>query len=528
MKKIILVILLFSVGKSYALNEKSITQSDITDVKVFLSGAQVSRTFKATVQEGITRLAIENLSSQIDRNSITVSASGDAMILSTSYSLDYLKEKRITPELKKLRDSLEILTGDMNELNMYESVYNDEVGLLNANKSVGGSNVGLSAENLQKVINFFRQRMTELKGKIMDIDKKQLKLNEKIKRINEQIEVENGKMNQPSGTIFVNLSSKQTANVNFELSYYAQGASWRPTYDLRAKDVKSQVNLLYKANVTQNTGENWNNVHVSLSTGNPTLGGNKPQLQPWYLRFYTPVYRMEGAAMERSPKTMSMDAVQAPSVPSLSQEVQVEENQIVTEFDIKIPYTVLSDGKEVMMDIQSYSLPATFSYYSSPKLDKDAFLAASITGWEKLNLLPGNSNVYLENSYVGESFINPSAATDTLQLSFGRDKRILISREKVKDMNTVKFIGGNVEKEFLFETTVRNSKKDNVSITIDDQVPLSTDASIKISTGELSNGNYNIETGLISWKIELKPGESKKIRLGYKVKYPKDKVIGGL
>ena len=113
-------------------------------------------------------------------------------------------------------------------------------------------------------------------------------------------------------------------------------------------------------------------------------------------------------------------------------------------------------------------------------------------------------------------------------LSFGRDKRILVKREKVKDMNTTKFIGGNVEKEFLFETTIRNTKKDDINITLDDQVPLSTDESIKISTGELSKGNYNVETGLINWKLDLKPGETKKIRFGYKVKYPKDKVIQGL
>jgi uncharacterized protein (TIGR02231 family) len=208
--------------------------------------------------------------------------------------------------------------------------------------------------------------------------------------------------------------------------------------------------------------------------------------------------------------------------------VQVTEAQLVTEFDIQLPYSVLSDGKEVMMDIQSYSLPATYAYYSAPKLDKDAFLMANITGWEKLNLLPGNSNVYLENSYVGESFINPAITTDTLQLSFGRDKRINIKRDKVKDMNTVKFIGGNVEKEFLFEISVRNTKRESITITIEDQIPLSTDQSIRISNGELSNGNYNSETGMISWKLDIKPGETKKIRLGYKVKYPKDRHIPGI
>ncbi len=531
MKTKIFITLLLISTQTFSQVEKSIVKSDIKNVKVYLSGAQIERTFKTTIDPGLTRLAVENLSSQIDASSITVSVNGEAMILSSSYSLDYLKEKKVSPELKKLKDSLEVLTNDMSELNMLKSVYTEETGMLNSNKAIGGSNVGVNADNLQKAIDFYRQRMIELKTKTLDIEKKQVKLSEKIKRINEQIEVENGKMNQPFGTIFVNISAKQRVTVDIELSYYALGASWYPTYDIRAKDVNSAVTLMYKANVTQNTGENWEDVHIALSTGNPSLSGNKPQLNPWYLRYYTPpVYMKEGiapAAGVSRAKNLEMQDM-AVSKAELPDAVTVEENQLVTEFEIQIPYSVLSNGKEVTMDIQSHNLPANFSYYSTPKHDKDAVLMAGITGWEKLNLLPGNSNVYLENSYVGESFINPLAATDTLNLSFSRDKRIAIKREKVKDMNTTKFIGGNVEKEFLFEITIKNTKKDNVTVTIDDQVPLTTDETIKVSTGELSNGNYDSKTGMINWKIELKPAEIKKILFGYKVKYPKDKVINGL
>lgn len=516
---------------AFADTEKSIPKSDIKTVKVYLSGAQIERSFSTTVEPGLTTLAVENLSSQIDRSSITATINGNAMVLSTSYELDYLKEKRMTPQLKKLKDTLEILTGNLNELNLYESVYNEEVAMLNANKNTSGSNVGVNAENLKKVIEFYRVRMIELKTKILDIDKKQIKINEKIKNLNEQIEEENGRINRPYGTILVNISSQQMENIKVELSYYAQGASWNPTYDIRAKDVKSEVNLMYKAMVSQNTGEDWDKVNVTLSTGNPTLGGNKPQLQSWFLRYYYPVYPQSAPAMESRGKAegMMMDAMAVqPKQKTMVEMVEMEENQLVTEFEIKMPYTILTDGKTVVMDIQAYNLPASFAYYAAPKLDKDAFLAASITGWEKLNLLPGSTKIYLENSYVGESYINPASAADTLLLSFGRDKRISIKRDKVKDMNTVKFIGGNVEKEFMYETTIRNTKKDNITITIEDHLPLSTDESMKITNGELTNGNLNSQTGLINWKLEIKPGESKKIRMGYKVKYPKDKIIQGL
>jgi uncharacterized protein (TIGR02231 family) len=532
MKKSLLAYLLFAGFCAFAQSEKSIVNSEIKDVKVFVSGAQISRFLKTNIEAGVTRLAIENLSSQIDQGSITATINGEAMVLSTSFEMDYLKEKRMSPELKKLKDSLEILTSDMNELYMLKSVYTEETAMLNANKSIGGSNVGINADNLKKAIDFYRSRMIEVKSKVMDIEKKQVKLNDKITRINEQIEQENGKINKPYGTILVDISAKQKANIEIELSYYCQGASWKPSYDIRAKNTKSEVSLMYKANVNQNTGENWDKVNVTLSTGNPTLGGNKPQLQPWFLRYYVPVqYRQDGMRQMSAPASIESQLLSVKKeeiVKAMPDMIRMEENQLVTEFEIQMPYTILSNSKDVLMDIQSFNLPADFAYYGTPKIDKDAFLAAKITGWEKLNLLPGSSKIYLENSYVGESYINPASALDTLLLSFGRDKRIVIKRDKVKDMNTTKFIGGNVEKEFLFETTIRNTKKDDVTITLDDQVPLSTDESIKISTGELSKGNYNSETGMINWKIDLKPGETKKIRFGYKVKYPKDKVIQGL
>ena len=532
MKNVILILIMLCCMNAFSQTEKSIVKSEVKEVRIFLTGAQVTRVFKTSVEAGITQLVVEKLSPKINQNSITATINGDAMILSTGYSLDYLKEDKMTPQLKKLKDSLEVLNDELAGMNMVESVYNEEIAMLNSNKAVGGNNVGVNAENLQKVIDFYRKRMIELKSKILELDKQEVKLNEKIKKINEQIVEENGRMNQPYGTILMNISARQRTAIEIEFSYYANGANWRPSYDLRAKDVNSQVSLNYKASVMQFTGEDWENVSVTLSTGNPSLGGNKPDLIPWYLRFMQMGYRNQAAPVSQDKEKFKLRGAGADSIVNFaddnSSSVTMVESQIVTEFEIKIPYTIRSDGKEVMMDIQSFSLPATFSYFTTPKLDKDAFLMASITGWEKLNLLPGNSNVYLENSYVGQSYINPQETKDTLKLSFGRDKRIVIRREKVKDLNTTKFIGGNVEKEFLFETTIRNTKKDAITITVEDQVPLTTDADIKISNGELSGGQLNSETGMVTWKMDILPGETKKIRLGFRVKYPKDKSIPGL
>jgi uncharacterized protein (TIGR02231 family) len=285
MKKLIFSLLFLSNLIAQADNQRINLSSDVNGVKVFLSGAQVIRTAKGTVDAGTTEIAIEGLSSQVNPSSIIVSGTGDAMIMGVSYTLDYLRDKKKTPELIRLGDSLETLKAILVRHNMNESVYNDEMALLNANKNTSGSNVGVNAENLKKVADFYRARSIELKSKLIDIAELKVKVNEKIAKISAQINEMNGKLDQPSGTILVSIEAKQRTNVSLNVSYYVPAASWEPLYELHGKDVKSPVDLIYKATVRQTSGENWSKVPFTLSTGNPQLNNTKPNLVPWFVDF---------------------------------------------------------------------------------------------------------------------------------------------------------------------------------------------------------------------------------------------------
>jgi uncharacterized protein (TIGR02231 family) len=531
MKKALIAMFLMVTTLGFSQDTRNVATSEVKSVKIFLAGAQVERLVKATVNSGTSQIAIEGLSSQVDQNSIYVTGTGEATILNVGYTLDYLKESKNPPELQKLRDSLDVLKELLEKETMMESVFNEEVNFMNSNKNTGGANTGVNADNLHKVADFYRQRMIEIKTKLIDIHAKQKKLNEKIAKLNSQIGEWDQKMNVPSGTILITVSAKQRTMLNLNVSYYTSGASWTPMYDLRAKDVNSPITLHYKATVTQTSGENWKDVQVALSTGNPSLGATKPELSVWYLNFMQPVYKQQEYLNKNSSMNARGERAYTPAiadVESMDKNVKVDQYQLSTEFEIQIPYTIMSDGKEVIMDIQTSSLPAMYSYYVTPKLDRDAFLMASITGWEQLNLLQGPANVYFENSYVGESFISPGATTDTLRLSLGRDKRIVVKREKVKDLCSTKVISGNTVKQFVYVLSVRNTKTETINITIEDQIPVAGHESIKVTVDETSDGKYNSENGMISWKKEIKPGVTEKIRLGFTVKYPGDKIINPL
>ena len=517
-------------GTSAAQTLKTIKNSEIKTVRVYQNGAQVNRSVQTTVEAGITQLLIPNLSSSISKSTIAVSGIADATLLSVVHQLNSLEEEMKTPELKNMEDSLLLLMKDKDKATSLQEVFLEEITLLKANKSVGGANVGVDPDNLKEIADFFRERMIELKVKLLDLEKEQTSLDERIAKVSRHIGELNAKNDVPSIIIIIAVSAKSRMNLNLNLTYFVSGAGWTPKYDIRATDIKNPVLLAYKADILQNTGEEWKDVKLTLSTGNPSLSGNKPELLPWYHEYSdkTNINLTNQVPANYELQELQISTRKSDATAYQWDAVVVEQNQLSTDFEIQIPYTIPSDGKQYTVDIQSYELPASFTYFAVPKKDKDAFLIAKITGWESLNLLAGKSNVYFEGSFVGESSINPRSTNDTLDLSLGRDKKIVILREKQKELSSSKFVGGNVVKELNYEISVRNGKKESIQIVIEDQVPISKNGDIKVNVQENSSGNYSEETGKVMWKMDIPPGATEKRKLNFTVKYPKEKVIVGL
>ncbi len=143
----------------------------------------------------------------------------------------------------------------------------------------------------------------------------------------------------------------------------------------------------------------------------------------------------------------------------LSDYVSVNDNELNVTFEIDLPYDVPTNGKEQQVSLKEFTVPAQFKYYTAPRVDKDAYLLADIADWEKLNLLPGEANIILEGTYIGKTQIDPNATLDTLNFTLGKDKRVVVTREKLKDFSSVKFLGSNKKQVFTYEITVKNNKR---------------------------------------------------------------------
>jgi uncharacterized protein (TIGR02231 family) len=518
-----------------AQTEKTVS-SKIQHVTVFRQKAQITSTARTQLDAGKTTLIFDNIPADVDPQSIQVSGKGDVIILAVKHVADYLTGKEKSPLARKLEDSLTFYNSELVLLNSQKDVLSKEQQMIMANQNITSQQTGLTVERLQQMADFFRNRLTDIGSRIIKTDQALQKTNMSIGRIRNQLAEINNRGNRPLGQILVTVQAKGFVNMDVELNYMVEQAGWSPVYDLRAKDTKSPVLLAYKANVAQRTGIDWKEVMLTLSTGNPSQGGTKPELSPEYASIYQyqapkkktyyadnnrgMAERSTAEDMKVAPQEQDNFELKGVAITSANF-TTVNETGVAASFDIALPYSVPADGKEQLVDIQQHDLPASYQYFAVPKLDPDAFLVAQVTGWEKYNLISGNANIYFEGTFVGESFLNVQNTNDTLNFSLGRDKKIIIDRKKITDFSSRKTIGSNIKETNGYKISVRNTKKEPITILIEDQVPLSQDSRIEVSLLEADKAYFNKETGKLMWKIQLDPAQTKELSFKFEIKYPK-------
>jgi len=271
---------------NFAQTEKELS-TRITDVTVYISGAQVERNGNTTVNSGSSKIVLKGLSPYIDASSVQVKGKGNFIILSVNHKLNYLNQTKKPKEIIALEDSIEALYTQIKVLGGMESVYNQEESMILSNKSIGNKEVGVDALDLEEVANLFRRRLMEISAKRIGVQEEVARVRIEVVKLNKQLLVLNGKRNRPTGEITITVSAKERTPAKFSVSYFISGAGWKPLYDIRAKNVTSPITLDYKAKVFQNSGVDWNKVKLTLSTMNPKRSGTQPTLNPWTLQYQT-------------------------------------------------------------------------------------------------------------------------------------------------------------------------------------------------------------------------------------------------
>lgn len=551
MKKINVLIVLCLIHIVNFAQEQTIQITPVVQsAVVYLDGAELYQNKQITLNAGRTQITFNGISSKVISKSIQVTASGDVNILSVTDKLNFIDQVENSPKTKAIRDSIKLLNENITLLSLDREAYETEKNMLFKNQSIGGQDKGVAIAELKLAADFYRSRMKDINAETYKIDKKTNQYNESLNKLNQQLYEINGTPKGPTAEITVLVSSAVKQTVSLDLKYLVSDAGWAPSYDIITDDVSKPITLKYRAKVYNNTDVDWKDIKIKLSTGDPMKNASKPMIDDWYLNFnnmnndYQNAPAVQGKVSSLSEQNLLNSSkrnnyyqqeynnlpVQTKQQYDKNevQKVQLEEIEISdlsAEFDIQTAYTIPSDAKPYIIDVTTYNLPATYKYFSIPKTDRSAFMLARITGWEELELVAGPANVYLGGTYVGQSYINTKSTNDTLDLSVGRDNKIMVSRAKLKDFNNEKLIGNNKKTTYAYEIVIKNNRKSAITIDVEDQIPVSQSSEITVETLELSKGEINPLTGKVKWAMTLEPGATKKIILSFSVKYPRNKVV---
>lgn len=536
--------------------------AEITNATVYFGyGAELTHQSKVRISNNTKIIVISQLGTNIDLASLQISCPEDLALLSHSYSVFTPPQAPwVKPPVAFLmEDSIEVIRDEISKLESLIGIEQETMTktgtLIETAMNSNGNKAVVSAEVL-KLVDYYNAKIEKSKTNIYNHQQGKIRLNKKIaaiqKRIADLKPVITTK-EKPYGQLFLQVFTKRTGEIPVSISYYTHNAGWAPVYDIRVNSKTNKVKLVYKASLFQTSGIDWKKTKLTLSTGTPNFGVAAPVLTPWFLQLYVPeLYRsLQGRAagvnaQRNAIQSMNDDKALAEVVvtngygitrekakqeidPStLNMYTTLNEGQLNTNFEIELPYDINGDGKMNSIAIKEEQIVCTLKNYAVPRMDREAYLMAEVADWQNLDLLPGDANIIMDETYIGKSLIDPNTIADTLNLSLGKDKRVVVKRSLIKELSSLKTSGSTSKQSFTYELIVKNNKQTDINLLLKDQYPLSNIKEVEVTLEDKGDAMVNTETGVITWKINLKPGESKKVRFSYSVKYPKDKKIVNL
>ena len=517
--------------------------SNIKNVIVFNKGVNVQRYGSVTLKEGDNTIYIQELSPYLANESIQfLMKSNKVIINSVSKEMNYLGiPNHLSNDVKLLNDSLLKTKENLRLANVAMEVYNQEKDLLNENKSVLKLSKEFIIDDLMDLTDFFRERMLDVEGKISNTNKEIAKINKTIQNIERQINALNSKAKNQYSNVVIQVTSEVNKNIDYELSYNINNrAGWKPCYDIRVDKIHDSVNITYKAEMYQNTNEEWEDIKISLSTGNLNQSNNAPSFNPNYLYANNYKSRVHSSPSPRYDKyegtaatanvdvgmAMEDDIMEVSSSSADFTTVDFSGTQI--QYDIGLPYSITSSNKSLFIEIQKINLFATYDYYSYPKMDKDVFLMCHLSSIAQQNFLSGEAQLFFEGKSVGKTYLDPLSTKKIIDLSLSRDLSIIAQRKPIKKLSIETKIGDKVKQERTFEVSLKNNKQERVTVKLVDQIPVSNDKSINVELMESSEAKLTKNNGKLTWIIELEPNTSVTKSFSYVIKYPEDKRVYGL
>ena len=553
MKRYSLFAFLFLLSANLFFAQKPIyTKAKVTAVKVYRNSAELQNTVSFSVPSGISEIVIGNISEEINEKTIQIGVnSKNISILSSQFTNDYstdFKMDTTNPQIKKVNDSIKIVENLISKNRIELDANKKAVELLDKNQTVLVGSNSSNVAQLTQLTEFYTNKRIELENKLVSLKTKGDDLSKKLSRLKSSLKTKEQKEAEEfaDGVIVLKLMSPAAGNIKLNINYLTDDVSWKPYYEIKAEKISAPLDVTFKAIVKQNTGLDWKGVKLTLINGNSSRNSYAPTVSPWFIYARSPrereIQREEIASKSAAIRIRGMGSVHAEEDDVQSKELEgraegvvvgyagfnVNANELNTSYDIDIPYDILSNNEDHLISLYQQKIPADYQYFTAPNYNREAYLLAKIKDFNKYNLVSAPASIIFENMYIGETRISPDQTNNEMNITLGNDPKISIRREEVQDKSGDKFLSSYREKVITYDLVIKNNKKEQISIEVKDRFPLSNNEAVKIEVLDKSSAAKDDEKGFLTWNIKLSPSETKKLRVSYKVRYPKDYTINGL
>lgn len=532
--------------------------SKITAVTVYPGAAHVTRTATLDLNPGSHRVVFDNIIPPVDENSISVSGEGTAgvKIYGAAIRQEYLQQAA-DQRVVELEKRIESIDDSIMSANKDAGVLQQEREFLNSVKLFAGQEIPKDlvttmppVENLKGLRSFLSGELNDVESKREDIRIKVRALTREKDALARELSALRGSGGQMKRNLVVDLECGKPGNLILTVSYLVKGAFWRPVYDARTDYAKSEVELASFGVVKQNTGEDWQDVALTLSTAKPALGGRLPYIAPWILQPFQPYQpmAMRGAiemksadtAVQYSPEVFSQGAGGITEGPPESQPAEVAYSQVQQKgvsvvYRITRPATLKSDGTESRLPISTQTLRAHYEYSAYPRAQELAYLGSKVVNAADMQMLAGEVNLFLEGDYVGKSGIDNVGPGETFSLFLGVNENVKVKREEVSKLVDDVMIGGipspTRKTTFKYKLTVENYKTEKIAMNIFEAMPVSENEKIRVKVFDVSlppaTKDWEDRKGVWQWVFELEPKAKKEIFYSFTVEHPREMQLQG-
>jgi uncharacterized protein (TIGR02231 family) len=518
--------------------ESSAVSSTVSEVTVYPDRARVTRTAMANLPTGTSVLEFSGLPAALDESSIEVSAKADAPL--TIEGIDVRQEflaASANPKAQDLERQLQELLDQQKSLQGQKGVCEEKRQFFrNLSAGLGkGEKEPINLDDIRKLYTFYGDEVASLSENILSIERSERKLDPEIDRVKRELDAVRNAAQKSQRTLLVSVKAGAAAKGEFTLHYVIGNASWTSSYNARIDSGTGKVELLYNALVRQKTGEDWNNVRLTLSTAHPGRNGRMPELMPSYVDYRTaePVVSPRAEFAPAAPMLAPNEPARAKEELVQSDEAQAElqKSGMSVSYQVGLPVTIPADGQAHRANVTVLNLAGSPEYVTTPKLDSAVFLKVHLVNTSDAQLLPGEVSVFRDGEFTGMLKMNLVPLGSDFDLYAGKDDSIKVERkELVNKRSETGMLNRREVEDRRYQISLQNFRSSPIRLLVYDQLPVSKNADIVVNQGAFSDKPATVDkdSGKLSWEIELQPKVKKVIEFNYSVEWPKGReIVGG-